>query len=329
MGFIDQRINEMKDKPSFIQFLTQPVILIVWLLLVFSMCTSKSTAQVNIVMSDRYDSVVSIKQQKALNTLSKEDTTAASSFWPNIKPQLFFANVKKNILFPDKINQGRSTNFCGYAALTHLLLKYHPDIYMFYILSLYHNGRVSIKKKKLNPSDEVRMAAGTLKNKGELDILHADQLWFLTLADHFKGYINFTDHTYDPGDENKIWAGTNYGKFNRMLEDFTDDKLTRKGSDLIRPSVNNFYDYMSGQLYAGIVLLYVNSKFLYPHKYSFFKLRAPTHFIVLYDMYKVDDMIQIQYWDYGLRTEQQITRKRLRKLIFGITTITDVTNETN
>jgi len=73
----------------------------------------------------------------------------------------------------------------------------------------------------------------------------------------------------------------------------------------------------------------VNSKYLYPHKYAFFKLRAPTHFIVLYNLYKIGDMIEVQYWDYGLRTEQQITVKRLDKLIFGITTIIPVTDEKN
>ena len=309
--------------------LKQPLVFIACLLQAASIAAQDSTTFINAIEDHRYDSVRHIRQQKAWDILSKEDTMAASAFWPNIKPALFFANVKKNIQFPDKINQGKSTNFCGYAALTHLLLKYHPELYTEYILTLYHKGTLSLKKKTLKPSTEVRQAAGTLKNKGELDVKHADQLWFLTLCDQFKGYMNITDHHYNPGDENAIWAGTNYSKFNRMLADFTDYKLTRKGSDFLRPSNKNLYKYISGELRSGIVLLYVNSKYLYPHKYAFSKLRAPTHFIVLYNLYKIGDMIEVQYWDYGLRTEQQITVKRLEQLIFGITTITHVTDEKN
>lgn len=288
-----------------------------------------SIPTVNVLTDHRYDKILQARRQKALNMLDKEDELAVSSHWPNIKPSLFFANIKKNILFPDYINQGKSTNFCGYAALTHLLLRYYPDAYTEAILSLYHNGNARLKKKLLQPTPEVLLAAGTLKNKGQLDVHHANQLWFLTLADQFKGYLNFIDHHYNPGDENRIWAGTNYRKFNKMLMHFTDDTLTRRGSDFLRPFTGNFYNYISEQLSKGIVLLYVNSKWLYPHKYSLFKLRAPTHFIVLYNMYQSGDMIEIQYWDYGLRTEQQITGKRLRQLVFGVTTINHTSNDKN
>ncbi|ULQ52064.1 hypothetical protein [Flavihumibacter fluvii] len=284
-------------------------------------------AQTSALADSKYDSLLAIKQEKALARLSQEDTVSLSPFWPNIQPPLFFANIRNNITYPAKINQGHSTNFCGYAAMTHLLLKYHPETYLDHILSLYRTGKATLEKKELTPSERVRNAAGTLKNKGELDVLHADQLWFLTLPDQFKGYMNIVDHKYQPGDENKIWAGTNLAKFNRMLKDFTNDHLTMKGSDFIRPSLKDFYTYLAGQLPKGVVLLFVNSKFLYPHKYTLFKLRAPTHFIVLYEMYQVGELIEIKYWDYGLKTEQLITKKRLRKLIFGITTITKTVDE--
>jgi len=290
-------------------------------LIVVIISTNNGLTQVNIISTQAYDSILAIKQQAALKLLNNEDTLSSSVYWPNIKPALFFSNVRKNITYPAKINQGHSTNFCGYAAMTHLLLKYNPGIYLQHVISLYRTGKTSLEKKSLEPSLAVRNMAGNLKNKAELDILDADQLWFLTLADQFKGYMNVLDHSYNPGDENKMWAGTNLAKFNRMLKDFTNDTLSMVGSDFIRPLKNSFYDYISQQLLSGIVLLYVNSKFLYPHKFTLFKLRAPTHFIVLYDMHDVDNLIQIRYWDYGLKTEQLITRKRLRKLIFGVTTI--------
>lgn len=280
-------------------------------------------AQGSVLNDPLYDSILEVNKQKVLEKYSREDTISKSAYWPNVNPEYFFANVRKNITYPAKINQGAATNFCGYAALTHLLIKYHPETYLQYIISLYRNGQAPLAKRMLEPSLAVRETAGTLKNKGELDVLDADQLWFLTLADQFKGYMNIVDHNYQKGDENKIWAGTNYAKFNNMLKDFTEYQLTMKGSDFIRPAKKDFYGYISQQLTKGVVLLYVNSKFLYPHKFSLLKLRAPTHFIVLYEMYKVGELIQIKYWDYGLKTEQLITRERLRKLIFGITTITN------
>jgi hypothetical protein len=268
------------------------------------------------------------KQKKALAILEQTDTLTASPIWPNVKPGHFFNNLRKNILYPLKINQGAATNFCGYAAMTHLMITYDPELYTKNMLSLYQIGRTDILHKTLAPSAPIREAAGSLVRKGELDILHADQLWFLTLADQFKGYMNIVDQKYNPGDENMIWAGTNYAKFNKMIRSFTDFKLKTKGSDFVRPITNSFYDYITQQMSTGVVFLFVNSKFLYPHKFTLFKLRAPTHFIVLYDMEKTDDMIRIRYWDYGMKTEQLITRKRLKKLIFGVTTITSPAHDT-
>lgn len=301
-------------------YLLRLICLKAWLFFICPL-TSVVIAQTSALADAKYDSILAVHQQRALADFLLLDTISVSPIWPNIEPTLFFANIRKNISYPGKINQGHATNFCGYAAMTHLLVKYHPETYLHHIVKLYRSGETALKKRDLTPSESVRHAAGTLSNKGELDVLHADQLWFLTLPDQFKGYMNIVDHKYHPGDENKIWAGTNYGKFNRMLKDFTDNQLTMKGSDFIRPAQRDFYTYLAGQLPKGVVLLFVNSKFLYPHKYTLFKLRAPTHFIVLYEMYQVGDMIEIKYWDYGLKTEQLITRKRLKKLIFGITTI--------
>lgn len=269
-----------------------------------------------------FDSILNVERTLALELLDKQDSSYLSPHWPNVKSALFFANIRKNIIAPTEINQGRSTNFCGYAALTHLLVKYNPKAYARYMIELYTSGNLNLERKNLSPTKEVKATAGTLRNKGELDILHADQLWFLTMADQFKGYMNIIDHKYGPGDENKIWAGTNYGKFNNMLAHFTKDRLIRRGTDFIRPSESDYVTYLNHQLTHGIVVLFVNSKYLYPHKYTLFKLRAPTHFIVLYKIEKNGEMIDMQYWDYGMRTEQQITRKRLKQLIFGITTIT-------
>jgi len=261
------------------------------------------------------------RQEAALALLDSFDTLKPSPYWPNVHPALFLKNLRDNVTLPAIINQGKATNFCGYAAFSHILLVYMPDIYVKVMLELYENGRARLPKKELQPSISVRKAAGSLRGKGDLDIRHADQLWFLTLADQFKGYLNFFDKRYKLGDENLIWAATNYAKFNKMLKVIGSYKVDAAGSDLIRPWKKNFAQYIGEQQQEGLVLLYLNSKLLHPSKYSFFKLRAPTHFVVLYNIDQKDDLITFQYWDYGLRTQQLIPAKRFRKLIFGISVI--------
>lgn len=284
-------------------------------------------AQQSLIEDAGVNSLLTGKQRKALSILNGLDTTSPSSLWPNLSPDLFFSNIRKNIEHPESINQGQQTNFCGYAALTHLLLKYQPDVYVQSIYTLYRKGALVVNRKSIKPSEAVRNAAGTLRRKGELDMLHANQMWFLSLADAFKGYMNIVDHHYQPGDENKIWAGTNLAKFNKMVKVFTQRKLELTGSDFIRPWKDDYYAYLKQQLQEGVVMLFVNSKYLYPHKHNVLKLRAPTHFIVLYDLNKINDVLDFKYWDYGMKTEQFITRKRLKRLIFGITTITKYNEE--
>ncbi len=292
--------------------------LIAFVICVNTAAWDKCCAQDSAYMVHYFDSV----KTRAFAILSKVDTTARSIYWPSVDPQLFFSNLRRNIRYPAKFNQGKSTNFCSYAALTHLLITYQPDNYVRMILALYFNGNAGLNKRTIKPSKRVREAAGTLSRKGELDILHADQLWLLTMADTFKGYLNLFDHKYDEGNENTFWAATNYKKFNKMLREFGKYKVEAAGSDLIRPWKKDLYGYTQRQLEKGLVMLYINSTLMHPTKHSFFLLPAPTHFVVLYEIKKTDGMIEIKYWDYGLKTVQLITPKRFRKTIFGISTIT-------
>jgi hypothetical protein len=288
--------------------------------------TRSSRSPFNYALPFRYHDYASLeaiakRQSAALALLEKLDTSRPSPFWPHIQPALFAKNMRDNVTKPTAINQGNATNFCGYAAFSHILLVYMPDIYVRVMLELYEKGSARLPKKELHPSEAIRNAAGTLTGKGELDMHHADQLWFLTLADQFKGYLNFFDKHYQPGDENLIWAATNYSKFNTMLRVIGNYKVEAAGSDMIRPWKNSFSNYVVEQQKDGLVLLYLNSKLLHPSRYSLFKLRAPTHFVVLYKLEQQDDRITFQYWDYGLRTQQLIPAKRFRKLIFGISVI--------
>lgn len=270
------------------------------------------------------DSTLKIAKHRALDILQTMDTTVRSQLWPNIKPSFFYNNVRNNILYPDKINQGNNDNFCSYAAISHLLLLYQPDVYTKMMLSLYETGSTQLYSKRLlKPSEQIRHAAGSLRNNGELNVLHADQMWFLSMADGFKGYINLFNRRYNPGDENTLWAASNYHKFNKMLRAFGGYKVHTVGSDLIRPGIRDIFSYLNNQLKKGVVMLFINSSLMYPHRFKWLNLPAPSHFVILYELTKVTaGLYKIRYWDYGLKTEQFISRSRLRKTIYGISVIT-------
>ncbi|HMH24537.1 MAG TPA: hypothetical protein VK563_22305 [Puia sp.] len=242
----------------------------------------------------------------------------SSAHWPNIKPRLFLENLKININTPLELYQGSNTNFCGYAALSYLVLHDDPLGYARFMLSLYRDGRANWGKISFKPSKGIKQAAGTLRFKGVLDIRPADQLWFLLLADHFKGYLNIFNHHFDPGDENSFWAAMNYGKFNRIIRRLLLYKVEARGSDLIRPDFPHLYEYLSNCLKTGITYLYVNNTFLHKKDHGT-KFGFPTHFLVLTDISQSGDILTITYWDYGGRSLKQVSTAFLKKILFGVT----------
>ncbi|MES2005909.1 MAG: hypothetical protein V4450_15430 [Bacteroidota bacterium] len=257
-------------------------------------------------------------QQQALAFLEKQSELKASNFWPNVNPVFFLQNLRKNIDEPLSIYEGRSTNFCAYAALSYLPLHYDPLGYVTFMLKLYKEGKAIYGKEYFEPTKEVKLAAGTLSFKGELDIRPADQLWFLSLADHFKGYLNFLDKHYNPGNENTMWAAVNFSKFNRMVRRLFNYRVDAVGSDLLRPGVRDVFAYLSERLQTGTIALFVNNLDLYKKNHTRLKLGVPTHFIILLAVEEVEDKVAITYWDYGGRTKQLLSEQFLKKIIFGI-----------
>lgn len=243
----------------------------------------------------------------------------ASPFWPGIKPADFLQNVRNNINTPLALYEGSYTNFCGYAVLSYLSLHDDPLGYARNMLQLYEHGKVKWGKSSLSPSLAVRQAAGTFKFKGALDIHPADQLLFLSLADHFKGYLNIFSKNYKPGRENTFWASVNYAKFNRMARDLFNYKVDARGTDLLHPRIHDLFSYIKEKLSTGTTVLYLNNQYL--NKKSGIALRpgVPTHYVVLLEMQKSDDLINIIYWDYGFRSLRQISPKFLKKIVFGVT----------
>ncbi len=267
--------------------------------------------------------------KQALDFLTKHKKQTTSLYWPEINAVRYYANLRKNIENPLGIYEGSSTNFCSYAAYSFLPLHFDPLNYVRFMVDIFEKGKAIYGKEYFEPSLEIRRAAGTLNFKGELDIRDADQVWFLTLADHFKGYVNMLDRQYHTGDENKLWASVNYAKFNRMIRRLFNYETEAVGSDLFRPGIRDIYTYLSERLETGTVALYLNNPRLYKKNHAQVRLSVPTHFIILLQIEEVGDKIAITYWDYGFKSRQEFTEKYLKKLIFGVTHITPKSRNAN
>ncbi|MEO8173031.1 MAG: hypothetical protein ABI581_08105 [Sediminibacterium sp.] len=281
----------------------------------FIVCICFSTG----VFANDHDTTPLSSQKQALDYLDQLPELKPSNFWPNVAPKLFLQNLRKNVEVPLSIYEGRSTNFCAYAALSYLPLHDDPLSFVTFMLKLYKDGKAVYGIEYFEPGREVKLAAGTLTFKGELDIRPADQLWFLALADHFKGYLNFLDKHFNAGDENKMWAAVNFSKFNRMIRNLFNYKVDAIGSDLLRPGVRDMFEYLSDRLKTGTVALFLNNLHLYKKKHTKLKLAVPTHFVILLGIEEIEeDKISITYWDYGFRSRQILSPSFLKKIIFGI-----------
>ncbi len=188
------------------------------------------------------------------------------------------------------------------------------------MIGLYNNGFADYKKNHFKPSDQVKNAAGLLKFKGELDINVADQIWFLSLADRFKAYLNVFNLYYKPGAENLLWPATNYGKFNRMLRKLTSYEVSAIGADLVRPVFNDITFFLQEKLKENDqVFLYLNNAILHKKNHKKIKFRFPTHFVVLFSIEEIDGTIKIIYWDYGFKNQMILSKDVFTDIVFGVT----------
>ncbi|MBI2273915.1 MAG: hypothetical protein HYU70_08975 [Bacteroidetes bacterium] len=273
----------------------------------------------------RIDTTPLSTRKQAISFLEKQADLRPSNFWPNVNPVIFIQNLRNNLEDPLSIHEGKSTNFCAYAALSYIPLHDDPLGFIKFMLKIYKEGKAIYGKEYFEPSKEVKLAAGTLTFKGELDIRPADQLWFMLLADHFKGYLNFFDKQYNPGDENRLWAAVNFAKYNRMVRKLFNYEVTAVGSDLFKPGIRDMYEYLADKLATGIVTLFVNNVNLYKRNQTRLKFGVPTHFVILLAVEEVDNKIAITYWDYGGRTRMLITERFFKKILFGVSHATKKT----
>lgn len=265
------------------------------------------------------DSLVTSTGQQAIEFLDKIKGLDSSIHWPHIRPASFLQNLKKNVRQPFSIYPGNGTNFCGFGALTYLFLQDDPLGYAKLLLQLYREGKASIRNIIFTPSPAVKKAAGQLRFKGVLDIRPAEQLWYLTLAGHYKGYLNLFNRRYDPGDEDTFWASVNYAKFNRMVRNLLAFHVKARGADLVRPRINDLYEYISKKTETGKVVLFINNRIVHKKNHVTVKLDVPTHFIVAERITKENDLITLVYWDYGHKTLLQLSTAYFKRIVFGIT----------
>ena len=260
------------------------------------------------------------QQIEAINFLDSFTNLKQSIYWVNVKPKLFVQNIRKNIIQPLHIYAGSNTNFCAYAALSYTCISTYPLRYTHFMMDLYVNGRSNFRETTFRPSGNVKIAAGLLKFKGELDINHADQMWYLSLADHFKGYVNIFNLQYKPGAEDKLWPSTNFHKFNRMLRKICNYETHAVGTDLIRPYFRNITAYLNDKLANNHqVFLYLNNAILHNRNHNKVSYRLPTHYVVLFSVTEKDGVVKLLYWDYGFKTEREMSLSVFKDIVFGVT----------
>ena len=248
----------------------------------------------------------------------------SSILWPNVQPRYFLENLNMYVQNPLYTFESKNTNFCGYTALSFVTLDKDPLGFVKMMVQLYKQGKAQMGTAYLQPSASVRKMAGKLKYKGVLDINPATQMWFLSLADHFKGYLNVFNKRYDEGDENTMWAATNFAKFNRMLRRLFDWKVKARGADLVRPPINDLFSYLVEKMKtSNTVFLYLNNRLLYKKKYVVTRIGVPTHYVVLLHISKENDRINIAYMDGGRKTFQQISPALLNTIVYGVTYCTN------
>lgn len=122
-----------------------------------------------------------------------------------------------------------------------------------------------------------------------------DQMLFMTLADHYKGYTN-VDLNYDPGNEEGLWAGGVLSKAVDVWNDFGFD-VEVTGSDLGWVSTGeNKINAVTEAMETNDVVLYVNSgKFKRDEGLN----ATATHYIHVESIEQVGGKYEITYWDYG------------------------------
>lgn len=141
-----------------------------------------------------------------------------------------------------------------------------------------------------------------------------DQMLFMTLADHYKGYTN-VDQNYDPGDEEGLWAGGVLAKAVKVWKDFGFD-IEVTGSDLGWASTGeNKINAVREAMETKDVVLYVNSgKFKRDEGIN----ATATHYIHVESIKQVGNKYEITYWDYGHNHQVTMDATQFFWAVYGL-----------
>lgn len=247
-----------------------------------------------------------------------------SKLWPNISPESFLASLEANISDPSSINQGVNSWFCGNAACNKYVAQNDPTGYVKLMTDLYKTGTGTYDAGgttvTFSPSESVRKDAGNLKYSG-LAGNAANQMMFLTLSDHYKGYFNKATNNmqYDPGDASNTWASTTLGEFKRMMGDFGYNVNTY-GGDLGWANLNKGGLAQTELSRGNDVFLYVNSD-LFKNN-AWWKNWSATHYIQLNKIGTNNNSYNVNFWDYGAKKSLNITQNQFWWSTYGLISVT-------
>lgn len=245
---------------------------------------------------------------EALAAVPENGTLAQSTHFPNVDPNDFLDQLRARVSEGghEGTNQGAGTNFCWAAAIAKHAYDKDPKGMVDAMMGLYENGTFVYDNN--NGGMNVPEASQAARNAVGSDVFNdnqdeqmgqtineLDQMLFMTLADHYKGYTN-VDLNYDPGNEEGLWAGGVLNKAVDVWNDFGFD-VEVTGSDLGWSSTGeNRINAVTEAMETNDVVLYVNSgKFKRDEGLN----ATATHYIHVESIEQVGGKYEITYWDYG------------------------------
>lgn len=263
-------------------------------------------------------------RRDSFNRWSKEFPIHDAKIWRNIDSQSFAENLLSNIIHPNRMNQGRGTYFCGYAAFMHYITIRDPKGYFKLVVDLYNDGEAYLGERLLTTGLGVRQVAGILDFEG-ITSKPLDQMIFLTLAENFQESIINTFHgEYELGKETTTrWAGTTVQEFDQLLKIYGFQTYFR-GSNIANGKKFKYVKRFARSDLQLFVL--VNSNRL--KKNNHLKNVCGTHIMQLEGLYvqtnqmKDKKLFSILTWDYGgWRVYQNICAKKFNQMTYAYVAI--------
>ena len=80
---------------------------------------------------------------------------------------------------------------------------------------------------------------------------------------------------------------------------------------------------------TSTVVLFINNRITHKKNHVALQLEVPTHFIIAEKISNENDLVTMVYWDYGHKTQLQLSPAFLKRIIFGITSCTKIKTDAN